>query len=256
MSTILQVRNMSISLPEKKLTEGISFDIEKGEILSLVGESGSGKSITALACCGLQPEPHGFLHEGSIKFEGRDVTKLSESEWCEIRGNDISMIFQEPGSSLNPLMTIQAQMVEYFEIHDQSDKNASLKCREMLQRVELEPDRIMKSYPHELSGGMQQRVMIAMALLMKPKLLIADEPTTALDVTVQAQIMDLLLELQEENGMSILFITHNLALVAQYCDRLILMQHGLIVEQSDVLKFLQSPQTEYGKLLLEAVPRL
>jgi peptide/nickel transport system ATP-binding protein len=255
---ILEVKSMSIALPHKTLTEDVSFYVKKGEILSLVGESGSGKSITALACCGLLPEPHGFLKSGEVFFGGREISKLSEQEFGKIRGNDIAMIFQEPAAALNPLMKVKHQMLEYFNIHKPNIEKSEVDntCLRMLDRVGLDSARVFNSYPHELSGGMQQRVMIAMALLLDPKLLIADEPTTALDVTVQAQIMDLLLDLQEEIGMSILFITHNLALVAQYCDRLVVMQDGRLLEENTVPNFLEKPQTEYGQHLLNSVPRL
>lgn len=258
MSLILDVKDLSIGIskPKLTLTEGVSFQIAEGEILALVGESGSGKSISALACCGLYPEPNGYHLSGQIEFNGIDCTHYNDSDWNQLRGNEISMIFQEPGSALNPLMNIQAQMMEYFSIHQPDNKEAFQECKSLLEQVGLEPHRVLKSFPHQLSGGMQQRVMIAMALLLKPKLLIADEPTTALDVTVQAQIMDLLLSIQEERNFSILFITHNLALVAQYCDRLVVMQDGQVVESDEVVQFIQAPKTQYGRKLLDAVPRL
>tara|TARA_B110000483_G_scaffold242126_1_gene326958 strand:+ start:2973 stop:3746 length:774 start_codon:yes stop_codon:yes gene_type:complete len=255
--SLLKVKSLSIGLTNQSetLTNNVNFEIELGEIFALVGESGSGKSISALACCGLYPEPNGFLKSGEIIFEEKDLSKNSEKDWQHIRGNEISMISQEPGSALNPLMTIKKQMLEYFDLHESLHKEPLQRISWCLTRVGLESDVILNNFPHELSGGMQQRVMIAMSLLLEPKLLIADEPTTALDVTIQAQIMDLLLELQKEFNMSILFITHNLALVAQYCDRLAIMQNGEIVETGDVELVIQKPQSDYGKKLLSAIPR-
>lgn len=258
---LFEVDSLTIGIngSDQIIVDDINFKISSGEILALVGESGSGKSVTAAACCGLYPEPRGYKVSGRCFFQGLEISEYSEKDWMKFRGKEVAMIFQEPGAALNPLMTIKTQMLECFKAHrDLGTSTNSLlsKCHKMLERVGLESERVLKSYPHELSGGMQQRVMIAMGLLLSPKLLIADEPTTALDVTVQAQIMNLLLELQAEFNLSILFITHNLALVAQYCDRLVVMQNGLIVEESDVVSFIKQPKSIYGQKLLNAVPRL
>lgn len=260
-SSLFEVDSLTIGLhgSDQAIVDNITFKIAPGEILALVGESGSGKSVSAAACCGLYPEPHGYKVSGRCFFQGIDISDYSEKQWMKFRGKEVAMIFQEPGAALNPLMTIKTQMLECFNAHREygtSTDSLISKCHKMLERVGLASERVLKSYPHELSGGMQQRVMIAMALLLSPKLLIADEPTTALDVTVQAQIMNLLLELQAEFNLSILFITHNLALVAQYCDRLVVMQNGLIVEENDVVSFIQQPESIYGQKLLNAVPRL
>ncbi len=254
--TILSVKDLSISLsqPQKDLTTNVSFEIRSGEIFALVGESGSGKTISAMAIAGMYPQPNGYKSKGEISFYGNRVDGISDKEWCEIRGKDLTMIFQEPSAALNPLMKIGKQISEYKAYHEDFSESRVV---ELLKRVGFDkPDRILNSWPHELSGGMQQRIMIAMALLMKPKLLIADEPTTALDVTIQSQIMDLLIELQEEVGTSILFITHNLALVAQYADRLAVMKDGVIVEEKNVFEFFENPEHEYSKDLLASVPVL
>ena len=240
----------------KKLTHDVSFSISSGEIFSLVGESGSGKSITALACLGLLPMPGGVVEKGSICFDGIDVLKESPQKLMTIRGKDIAVIFQEPGAALNPTFSIGFQLREVFHYHD-SNFIVGERIEYLLRRVGFEdPVRILKSYPHELSGGMQQRVMIAMALMLGPKILIADEPTTALDVTIQKQIMDLLLDIQEEWGMAILLITHNLALVSQYADRVAVMQSGRIVEENALCHGIEVLQHSYSRSLLESLPKL
>ena len=267
---LLRVEDLSISivskLGEKNLTEKISFEVCEGEILALVGESGSGKSISSMACLGWLPQPGGKIVNGEIWFEGVNLWNGADSlenqnlkSWQKIRGNQIALISQEPSQALNPLVRIEKQLMEVFKIHKLKADKAwviELLYKVGLCKEEADEKRILKSYPWELSGGMQQRVAIAMALILRPKLLIADEPTTALDVSVQSQILDLLEELQKEMKMGVLFITHNLGLVARLADRLVVMQNGKVVESSTVDDFFENPKMEYSKALLEAVPRL
>ncbi len=269
---LLEVRNLSIGFQTgfqngfqsgKKsgnqflaVTDAVSFDLYEGEIFSLVGESGCGKSVTALAILRLLPIPQAKILSGTITLEGQDLLALSPSEMRKLRGSKLSMIFQEPSAALNPLMTIQNQLQEVFQFHVFSGEPQE-RIEYLLAKVGFgEPKRILQSYPHELSGGMLQRVMIVLALLLNPKILIADEPTTALDVTVQAQIMNLLIELQQENRLSVLFITHNLNLVAQYAQRVSVMYAGRIVESSDVDSFIREPLHPYSQGLLASLPRL
>nr|WP_254119705.1 ABC transporter ATP-binding protein [Bacillus sp. FJAT-29790] len=237
---------------------GISFSLKDGEILGIVGESGSGKSVTSLATMGLIPCPPGKIENGEIFFEGKDLTTLSEKEWRKVRGNQISMIFQEPMTSLNPLFTIGNQLMEGIRLHtDLSKTEAKARCVELLRLVGIpRAEEILKEYPHQLSGGMRQRVMIAMAMACKPKILIADEPTTALDVTIQAQILALMKDLNEKTNTSIILITHDLGVVAEICERVIVMYSGQIVEQGDVRTILKNPQHPYTKGLLKSVPDL
>ncbi|KAB2334914.1 ABC transporter ATP-binding protein [Cytobacillus depressus] len=237
---------------------GISFSLKEGEILGIVGESGSGKSVTSLATMGLIPCPPGKIENGEILFEGRDLTGISEKEWRKIRGNKISMIFQEPMTSLNPLFTIGNQLMEGIKLHTSLSKaEAKMRCIELLRLVGIpRAEGILKEYPHQLSGGMRQRVMIAMAMVCNPKVLIADEPTTALDVTIQAQILALMKDLNEKTNTSIILITHDLGVVAEICERVIVMYSGQIVEQGDVHTILKNPQHPYTKGLLKSVPDL
>ena len=258
-SPLLTVNDLSIGVKEaqqvKNLTQNISFHIEPGEIFSLVGESGSGKSISAMACLGLLPQPGGIIQSGSIHFDGINILNQSEKNLRKVRGRDISVIFQEPSSALNPIMTIETQLKEIFDYH-YSDFSPNKRIEYLFKRVGFEnPNRILKSYPYQLSGGMQQRVMIALSLLLNPKMLIADEPTTALDVTIQSQIMDLLLSIQEESGMAILFITHNLALVAQYADRMSVMKRGKVIEEIDIDTGIGKLKHPYSRELLECIPQ-
>lgn len=241
-----------------KAVDGVSFHIEKGETLCIVGESGSGKSITSLSIMGLIPEPGGRIESGSITFDGKDLTSITKKEMMSIRGNDVSMIFQEPMTSLNPVLTIGFQVMEPLIEHRKwKKKNAKEKAIELLNMVGIaRADEIFHSYPHQLSGGMRQRVMIAIAISCDPKLLIADEPTTALDVTIQAQILDLLRTIKDDIDSSILLITHDLGVVAEMASRVIVMYGGQIVEEATVEEIFDFPKHPYTKGLLGSVPKL
>ena len=239
--------------------DGIDFHIDKGEFLGLVGESGCGKSVTSLSIMGLLPKPMGFLEPGSrISFGGLDLATADERTMRDIRGNRISMIFQEPMTSLNPVFKIGDQLAEVFTLHEGADrKGAWDSAVRMLKLVGISrPEKVVHEYPHALSGGMRQRVMIAMALACKPELLIADEPTTALDVTIQAQILELMKDLRKEFESAVLLITHNLAVVAETCDRVIVMYAGRIVEEADVVSLFESPRHPYTIGLLHSIPSL
>lgn len=238
--------------------EGITFKLYQGEILGLVGESGCGKSTTGLAILRLLPE-NAKVVSGRIVFDGVDILKLPENEMRKIRGGKISIIFQDPASSLNPLFTIGEQLFDVLKTHRGNLARHELKgeALEVLKAVGLpDPERILNLYPHELSGGMQQRAMIAIALSTRPKLLIADEPTTAVDVTIQAQILDLLLNLKQQYSLSILFITHNLGIIAEICDRVAVMYAGTITELGGVSDVLRSPLHPYTRGLIESIPTL
>lgn len=238
--------------------DGVSLYIKRGETLGVVGESGCGKSVTSLSVMRLIPNPPGKIVEGEIVFEGQDLLKLSEPQMRKIRGNDISMIFQEPMTSLNPVYTIGDQISEAIQLHQGLNyKEATAKAVEMLRLVGIPlPDRRVKEYPHQLSGGMRQRVMIAMALSCNPKLLIADEPTTALDVTIQAQILELMKKLKKELGMAIMLITHDLGVVAEMAERVVVMYGGKVVEEGDVVAIFKTPLHPYTEGLLRSIPRL
>lgn len=239
-----------------EITDKVSFKIYAGEVFGLVGESGCGKTVTALSLLKLLPMPGGKILSGRVQLNGKEILSLSPEQVRDVRGRDITMIFQEPAAALNPLLTVEKQLMECFDYHT-FDGDKTKRIQELLQHVGFpDPHRILAAFPHELSGGMLQRVMIAMALIMKPDLIIADEPTTALDVTVQAQIMELLVEMKREMEMSILLITHNLGLIAQYADRLAVMYAGRIVEESDIEAFLDQPLHPYTKGLLDALPKL
>ena len=241
-----------------KSVDGVDIELREGTTLGIVGESGSGKSVTALSVMGLLMGTTGKVAEGEILFEGRDLTKLDDEERRKMRGEKISMIFQEPMTSLNPVMKIGDQITECILMHNNISKQEAWdKAVEMLKltgvpRVEL----MMKEYPFQLSGGQRQRVMIAMALVCKPKILIADEPTTALDVTIQAQILDLMENLKQKTGTSILFITHDLGVVAEVCDDVVVMYSGRVVEKGDVRSIFASPSHPYTKGLLASIPKL
>ena len=236
----------------------ISFDIGKGEILGLVGESGCGKSVTSLSIMRLLNFTSGKVTKGEVIYDGKDLQKLSEKEMREIRGGKMSMIFQEPMSSLNPAMRIDKQMIEGIRLHTNlSKQEARERAAKILQQVGIpDPERVLKNYPHQLSGGMSQRVMIAMAMSCNPQLLIADEPTTALDVTIQAQILELMKKIQQEEGMSILLITHDLGVVAEMCTRVIVMYAGEIVEEAPVEVLFNNPTHPYTEGLIASVPKL
>ena len=241
-----------------KAVDGVSFHIDRGETLAVVGESGSGKSVTSLSIMRLIAQPPGRIAEGEILFEGEDLVKKSEAQMRKIRGNDISMIFQEPMTSLNPVYTVGDQIAEAIVLHQNKKRRQAMKlATEMLDLVGIpEPGKRVHEYPHQMSGGMRQRVMIAMALSCGPKLLVADEPTTALDVTIQAQILDLMRKLQKEIGMSILFITHDLGVVAEIADRVVVMYAGRAVEEADVETIYAEPQMPYTLGLLNSIPRV
>ncbi|MCM3726368.1 ABC transporter ATP-binding protein [Neobacillus cucumis] len=262
MGHILQIKNLKISFQSGKTllpaVDGISFNLREGEILGIVGESGSGKSVTSLATMGLIPSPPGKIEDGQIIFEGRDLINLSEKEWRKVRGNQISMIFQEPMTSLNPLFTIGNQVMEAIKLHTNlSKREALVRGIELLRLVGIpRAEGILREYPHQLSGGMRQRIMIAMAMACNPKVLIADEPTTALDVTIQAQILALMKDLNKKTNTSIILITHDLGVVAEICERVIVMYSGQIVEQGDVRTILKNPQHPYTRGLLKSVPEL
>ena len=259
---ILKINDLKVSFQSgKKLipaVDGISFELKEGEILGIVGESGSGKSVTSLAAMGLIPSPPGKIETGEIIFNGNDLSRFSEKEWRKIRGNQISMIFQEPMTSLNPLFTIGNQLMEAIRLHtDLSKREAKVRSIDLLRLVGIpRAEGILKEHPHQLSGGMRQRVMIAMAMACNPKVLIADEPTTALDVTIQAQILALMKDLNKKTNTSIIFITHDLGVIAEICERVIVMYSGQIVEQGDVRTILKDPQHPYTKGLLKSVPDL
>jgi oligopeptide/dipeptide ABC transporter ATP-binding protein len=242
-----------------KAVDGVDLDIRSGEVLGLVGESGSGKSVTALSILRLVPSPPGRIVGGVIRFKGRNLLALSWDEIRKVRGSEISMIFQEPMTSLNPVFTIGMQVTEVILQHEQvSQEEANRRAVDMLTEVGI-PDaaRRMTQYPHHLSGGMRQRVMIAMALVLNPDLLIADEPTTALDVTIQAQILDLMLQLKARRpGAAILLITHNLAVVAETCDRVAVMYGGKIQEVAPVQRLFDNPLHPYTQGLLGSIPRV
>lgn len=240
-----------------KAVDGVNLQVESGEIVGLVGESGCGKSVTSLAIMGLIPQPPGKVVSGSIRFEGKDLTKTSQKELRKIRGDQLAMIFQEPMTSLNPLFTIGNQLIEVVRIHRKvSKKEAQQQALEMLNKVGISREGILNDYPHQLSGGMRQRVMIAMAMMLNPKLLIADEPTTALDVTIQAQILDLMKGLNKEFGTSILLITHDLGVVAEMCDRIVVMYAGQVVEQTDRFRLFRNPKHPYTQGLMNSIPKL
>jgi len=241
-----------------RAVDGVNLYIKRGETLGVVGESGCGKSVTSLSIMRLIPNPPGKIVDGEIIFEGEDLIKKSEAEMRKIRGNDISMIFQEPMTSLNPVYTIGDQISEAIQLHQGlSYKESTDKAIEMLRLVGIPlPERRVKEYPHQLSGGMRQRVMIAMALSCNPKLLIADEPTTALDVTIQAQILELMKKLKKELGMAIMLITHDLGVVAEMCERVVVMYAGKVVEEGEAVHIFKNPLHPYTEGLLRSVPRM
>ncbi|WP_179135654.1 ABC transporter ATP-binding protein [Planomicrobium okeanokoites] len=258
---ILEVKGLQTTFftddGEVPAVDNVDFHIREGEVLGIVGESGCGKSVTSLSIMGLVPSPPGKITNGEILFENQDLTKLPEKKMRDIRGNDIAMIFQEPMTSLNPLFTIGNQLQEAVKIHkkDWSKKQIYDRAVEMMKLVGLpRAEGLMKEHPHQLSGGMRQRVMIAMALLCDPKVLIADEPTTALDVTIQAQILKLIKNLNKELNTAVLLITHDLGVVAETCERVVVMYAGKVVEEGPVDAIFKDPQHPYTRGLLESVP--
>ena len=258
---ILEIKDEYLSfftpVGEVKALNGVSFSMEQGEVLGIVGESGSGKSVTAYSIMGLTAHP-GKLIGGSIRFNGHQVDQMTEAEFRKMRGNEVSIIFQDPMTSLNPVYTIGNQIEEVILLHtDKTKAEAKARARELLELVGInEPDKRLKQYPHELSGGMRQRVMIAIALACEPKLLIADEPTTALDVTIQAQILELMQDLRQKLGMSIIMITHDLGVVAAMCEKIAVMYAGHIVEYGTTDEIFYQPSHEYTKGLIQSIPRL
>lgn len=261
MEPLLSVKELQTRFATKKgfvtAVDGVSFEVNRGEILCIVGESGCGKSTIAMSILRLL-SGNGENSHGEVLLNGKDILKLSEDEMCSIRGNDIAMIFQDPMSSLNPTLTIGHQLEEPFRIHrGMNRKQAREAALEMLKKVSIpSPEQRLKEYPHQLSGGMRQRVMIAMALSCAPKLLIADEPTTALDVTIQAQILDLMRKLRDETGAAIVFITHDLGVVAEMADRVLVLYAGKSVEYGTVDQIFNHPKHPYTKGLLKSIPRL
>ena len=260
---LLEVKNLHTYFKTRKgivkAVNDVSYALEPGKTIGIVGESGSGKSVSAMSILQLL-DGNGYIAEGEVFFEGKDLTKLSQQEMYEIRGNKISVIFQEPMTSLNPVFTVKKQLSEPFMIHqNMSKKQAEAKALEMLHAVQIpNPEAVLRQYPHQLSGGMRQRVMIAMALACKPKILIADEPTTALDVTIQAQILRLMNDLQRENGTAIIFITHDLGVINEMADDVVVMYCGQVVEQTSAkMIFTDCPTSHpYTEGLMHSIPRI
>ena len=260
--TLLQVENLRTYFHTfrgvVKAVDGVSFSLDEGQVLGIVGESGSGKSVSSFSILKLI-EPPGVVESDKILFRGEDISKKSEKEMMKIRGKEISMVFQDPMTSLNPLYTIEKQITEMLDLHQKqmSKQEKHARCVELLHMVGIpNPEDRLKSYPHQLSGGMRQRVIIAIALAANPKLIIADEPTTALDVTVQAQVLRLLKNLQKENGMALMLITHNLGVVWDMCDKVMVMYAGKIVEMASVKDLYGSPMHPYTWGLLDSMPSL
>jgi oligopeptide/dipeptide ABC transporter ATP-binding protein len=259
---LLKVENLSVEFGPKdapiRVINGVSFSIDAGAAVGIVGESGSGKSITSLALMGLIPSPPGRIAEGRIEFEGVNLLDLPRSKMPEIRGRDIAMIFQEPMSSLNPVMTIGDQIGEAIKLHEKMDREARRgRIIELLTLVGIpNPEGRLGAYPHQFSGGMRQRVMIAMAVACNPKLLIADEPTTALDVTIQAQVLELMHKIRRTLNTTILLISHDLGVIADVCERVIVMYAGRVVEDADVKSIFRNPGHPYTRGLLQSIPRL
>lgn len=261
-SYLLEIKDLETSIKIENewypTIDQISFKLKSNEILGIVGESGCGKSILNKSIVKLLPEKISKITQGKIIFNGKELEDASESEYRKIRGKDIGMVFQEPMTALNPVFKIKNQLIEPIILHlNKSKKEAYDLAKELLQHVGIaRADEVLNSYPHQLSGGMRQRVMIAIAISCNPKLLIADEPTTALDVTIQAQILDLLKKLQQENDMSIIIVTHDLSVVSEFCDKVIVMYAGQIVEYGELHQILNHPQHPYTQKLLRTIPRL
>jgi oligopeptide/dipeptide ABC transporter ATP-binding protein len=262
MATLLEVRDLKTSFYTfegvVKAVDGITYEVNEGETLGLVGESGCGKSVSALSIMRLIPDPPGRITGGEILFEGEDILKIAMDDMRRIRGAKMSMVFQEPMTSLNPVLTVEKQLSETLQLHKGMNKDgAKRESANLLDRVGIpDPERRVRQYPHQFSGGMRQRVMIAMALSCNPKLIIADEPTTALDVTIQAQILELMKGLTSEFGVALIVITHNLGVVARYADRMNIMYAGKIIERGDAKEIYRNPRHPYTVGLLKSVPRL
>ena len=263
MPELLEVRGLKVRFDGEAgpvhIVRGVNFELAKGRTLGIVGESGSGKSVTSLALMRLLPQPAGVIEGGEILLEGTDLTKIRPKEMADIRGNRISMIFQEPMTALNPVHTVRRQLGERYILHHPDMTPAEIETASigLLTDVGIPaPEKRMDEYPHQLSGGMRQRVMIAIALACRPDILIADEPTTALDVTIQAQILTLMKKLQKEYGMSIIFITHDLGVIAEVCDEVLVLYAGRVVERAPVKDLFRRPKHPYTKGLLDSIPRL
>lgn len=259
---ILEVRDLITAFDTEagliRAVDHVNFDVPKGKTLGIVGESGCGKSVTAMSIINLLPQPAGRILNGSVNFKGRDLTQISDKEMRKIRGAEIGVIFQEPMTALNPVHRIGKQLSECFLLHKKMSKKEAWEASiEMLKLVRIPaPEMRIGDYPHQLSGGMRQRVVIAMALALRPDLVIADEPTTALDVTVQAQILDLMKELQSDLGMSMILITHDLGVIAESCDEVVVMYAGRVVEKAPVKELFGNPRHAYTKGLMASIPRL
>ena len=259
MGNLLDVHDLRVrfktAAPDRWAVNGVSFSMGAGEILGLVGESGSGKSVTAMSVSGLLPRDKTAV-QGSITLDGREILTCPEQELLQIQGNDLAVVFQEPMTSLDPVMRIGPQVEESLRVHTRlSAAERRERALEALRQAELpDPEAVYRRYPHELSGGMLQRVMIAAAIISRPKLLLADEPTTALDVTIQAQILALLRKLNRENGMAILFISHNLQVVRKLCENVAVMQKGRLVESGNVEQIFRAPEHDYTRQLIAAIP--
>ena len=262
MASLLEVKNLKTHFFTAdgvvKAVDGISYDVEEGEVVGIVGESGCGKSVGAMSIMRLVASPPGRIVDGEVVFEGKNLVEMDDKDMREIRGNRIAMVFQEPMTSLNPVLTIGRQLTETLELHQNMSRNeARDRAAELLSMVGIpDANQRLDDYPHQFSGGMRQRVMIAMALSCNPKLIIADEPTTALDVTIQAQILELMQELSKELGTALIIITHNLGVVARYADRVLVMYAGKIIETASAVELYKNPKHPYTLALLNSVPRL
>ncbi len=256
-TNLLDVKGLKINFGSTEAVKGIDFSIGENDSVAIVGESGSGKTVSAMSLTKLLPHPPVCNVQGQILYRGQDINKLSPSDLRKIRGKEIAYIFQEPSTSLNPVFTVGYQIAEAVKLHFPEEKNVRAKVVNSLKQVGIrEAEERYNAYPHELSGGMQQRVMIAMALACRPSLLVADEPTTALDVTIQKQIIELLKDVRKENGMSLLLITHNFGIISELCKKVIVMFRGEIVERGSCEDVLKNPQHPYTKALINCIPRL